>query len=102
MPMFELGMYPAQTFFQTVGVTSSGVVSASQTRITLAFFGSTLGRITLANISPAVLDQGPTIIQAQAPLIMSYAQFGEVVRKPWFAIAAVAGSQLGVIEVFGG
>lgn len=88
--------------FVSVGVTSQSLLLASEKRVGIKLFGATLGRVTISNDTPAVLDNGVTFIQSVAPISLTKEQDGGVVSAPFFAIAAVANSVIGIIEVMEG
>lgn len=88
--------------FVTVGVASQPVILASEKRVAIKIFGSTLGRVTLSNDSPAVLDNGMTFVQSASPIALTKEVDGGMVSAPFFGIAAVAASVIGIIEVMEG
>lgn len=88
--------------FVSVGVASQELVGGSNNRVGLLIFGGTAGRVTISNDSPVVLDNGATFVQSATPIQLWREQAGGVVNAPFFAIAAVAGTVVGIIEVLEG
>lgn len=88
-------------FFVNVGVSSTELLGPSERRVAVAFFGTMAGRVTITNDATAVLDNGPTLVQSQAPAIFDVNVLGDCVTRPWNGIAAVAGP-IGIIEVVEG
>jgi hypothetical protein len=88
--------------FVSVGVADQELLPGSPNRVALLLIGGNAGRVTFANDTPAVLDQGLTIVQQSGPISLEYSIHGTVVCAPWRAIAAVAGTFVGVIEVMEG
>lgn len=88
--------------FVSVGTSSQTLLSNSPTRRAVSIFGSTAGRVTISTDSPAVLDNGPTFVQSQSPIVLTEETHGGVVHASIFAIAAVANSIVGIIETLEG
>lgn len=88
--------------FVNVGTISQSLLLASEKRVAIKIFGSAVGRVTISNDSPAVLDNGATFVQSVAPISLTKEQDGGIVSAPFFAIAALANSIVGIIEVMEG
>lgn len=84
--------------FAVVNTGSQEILPGSPYRYALIFTPPQAGRVTLTNESPAVLDIGMTLVSAGGPFAMTIQDHGDIVRKPWYAIASIAGT-LNVIEV---
>jgi len=85
----------------TVGATTTFIVGGSYARRALIFHPPANNRVTLSNDATVVLDMGPTLQQGQAPLVLTMEQHGDVVQMPWNGISNLAGTVIGVTEVFG-
>lgn len=92
------GSLPADMLAVAVGTSSGSLVSSSENRYALIVGPSNAGRVTFAPFATVSLDQGFTIQPQADPVVMTYEQYGEVVRRPWSIIGAVAGF-VGVVEV---
>lgn len=85
----------------TVGVTASQIVGAAYTRRRIKFHPPANNRVTISQDPNPVLDAGPTLQQAQAPVEYADEDGYSGVAGPWYAIANVAGVTIGITEVFG-
>ena len=83
-------MIQSATVFTTVGTTAVQVVPADPRRMVLTFFSNSNTRYTI--------DNGPTIQQGSSPLTMDYETYGNVIRKPWFAVGPAAATPVCWIE----
>ena len=91
-------MIQSATAFTTVGTTAVQVVPADPRRMVLTFFSNSNTRYTLSNSAGATIDNGPTIQQGSSPLTMDYETYGNVIRKPWFAVGPAAATPVCWIE----
>lgn len=80
----------------TIGTTAAQVVGASPSRTGIRFWPPANNRVTISNNPNPVIDGRMTLQQGQAPMVFS----GEAAKRPWFAIANVAGVQVGFDEVY--
>jgi len=86
----------------SVGATDQELLGPSGNRVALQIWPGFAGRVTLNHDSPVVLDAGITIQIGGPPLLLIYERDGSVVCEPWRAIAAVAGTVIGIVEVMEG
>lgn len=78
---------------------SHQILGPSEKRRSIIFIGPNAGRVTLSNDSPVVLDNGLTISSTSGMLELRYDIHGDLVQKPWHAIASAGGSIVSWIEV---
>jgi hypothetical protein len=88
--------------FVTVGTADQELLPPSPGRVALILTGGNAGRVTFSNDIPAILDNGLTIVQQSGPLDLWLERHGTVVQAAWRAIAAVAGTPIGIVEVLEG
>jgi len=75
-------------------------VASSTCDITLSLLvGPLTGRVTLGFRGPAVLDQGLTLHPGQDPLLLLADHIGQAIREDVSIIGAIAGVQIGGLEV---
>lgn len=83
----------------SVGVAATMMIGASPSRRAITFHPSPNARVTLGGNSNVLLDQGPTLQQGQAPLTYTYERDGCFVNGPFWGVASVAGTIIGITEV---
>jgi len=88
--------------FVSVGTTDQELLPPAPNRVALILTGGNAGRVTFASDIPAALDSGLTIVQQSGPLDLWVERHGTVVQSAWRAIAAVAGTVVGIVEVMEG
>jgi len=88
--------------FVSVGLTDQELLGPSGNRVALQIWPGFAGRVTLNHDIPVALDNGITIQIGGPPLLLTYERDGSVVCEPWRAIAAIAGTIIGIVEVMEG
>jgi len=88
--------------FVSVGTSDQELLAPAMNRVALILTGGTAGRVTCTTDGPAVLDNGLTFVQQSGPLDLWVERHGTVVQSAWRAIAAVAGTVVGIVEVMEG
>ena len=83
-----------------VGTSSGPLVSASEKRRGLVFVAGAANRYTLSFDTPAVLDQGYTIYPGDRCPDFSWHVHGDMCRRAWQAISAVAAQNVTFYEIY--
>lgn len=91
------GDYRVINTFATVGVASAQIRDGYNNRRALTFTNSSINAIWLAKGEVAVIGSGIYLAPGGAAADMIDA-YGYLYRGPWAAIAAGAGSNLGIVE----
>jgi len=91
----------SSTNFASVGATAVQIIPADPRRMALVFFAAVAQRYTISERPSPVLDSGITINSNSSPVVLRYDDVGNVIRKPWFAVASGAGTNVAWIEVTG-
>jgi hypothetical protein len=82
----------------TIGTTSTAFIPRSDKRVAIVLNPPLTNRYTISMVNPAVLDVGITVYPGQWPVILSLQDVGDLTRRDWWAISAVAGQAVTYVE----
>lgn len=99
---YAQGQFPGSINIGTTSATGVLVVPGAPTRRTLMFGSSSLGAYVVNVINPGSTSLGFLIPANTRMVVLRYTDWGELVRKPWFAQTGGAPISFAWAEVLDG
>ena len=86
----------------TVTITGSAqlLVGSSRHRWALSIYPGSGGDVTIGFIGKPVFRQGPTLYAKGPPLLLTYEDYGEVIRDDVYVIGNVGGDIVSALDIF--
>lgn len=81
-----------------VGVANTPIVGGSPSRVMLCFNPPIAGQVTFSTVNNVTFGGGINLAAGCDPIVLTIEEFGDLVRKPWFAFADAANRTVGVFE----
>jgi len=99
---FLPGELPGSINFTNVGLTDTILCPGAPHRFALIIQSPSNNLLTIADKGGVTATNGFNVQKNTAPLVLTYEQAGEIVRKPIHAVMSVAAENIGWMEIMHG